>query len=359
MIDKYTILNATQNGLNVFKHYIPFEFRLGKNFKNPFYDDKNASCNIYYDRHNQCFKIKDFGNEEYSGDCFSFVAKIHNLEVRSNFLEILHIINQDLHLHLEESLQITNHHENYKRIIDHKKAYVPEEINNSPGKKTYHFTEKPFSYGELKYWQKFDITERILLHYSVKPLSVFQSVNRDNNFYELRATGDEPIFGYTGEGFIKLYRPKSKIRFLYGGHIPKKYCFGLKQLPNRGDILFITGGEKDVMSLYSKGFHAICFNSETSHIPTEIIEMLMHRFKHIILLYDVDKTGLSASEQHCKKLSQYGVKQLLLPLSGSKQEKDISDYFAKGNSRNDLQLLILNLYNQNNDIIKNLRRGFP
>lgn len=365
MIDKYTILNATQNGLNVFKHYIPFEFRLGKNFKNPFYEDKNASCNIYYDRHNQCFKIKDFGNEEYSGDCFSFVAQIHNLDIRSNFLEILHIINRDLHLHLEESSRRTNHQEKYKRKAENKRTHVPEVINqtkNSSNSKTYHYIEKPFSHEDLKFWQKSGITERILLHYGVKSLSVFQSVNSEDKSYELQSTENEPIFGYTGEGFIKLYRPKSKLRFLYGGSIPENYCFGLKQLPNRGDILFITGGEKDVMSLYAKGFHAICFNSETSHIPSDIIEMLTHRFKHILLLYDVDTTGLSASEQNCEKLSKYGVKQLLLPLSGSKQEKDISDYFANGNKRNDLQLLILNLlktnYNQTMTILKTCEVDF-
>lgn len=365
MIDKYTILNATQNGLNIFKHYIPFEFRLGKNFKNPFYEDKNASCNIYYDRHNQCFKIKDFGNEDYSGDCFSFVAQIHNLDVRSNFLEILHIINRDLHLHLEESSRRTNHQEKYKRKAENKRTHVPEVINqtkNSSNSKTYHYIEKPFSHEDLKFWQKSGITERILLHYGVKSLSVFQSVNSEDKSYELQSTENEPIFGYTGEGFIKLYRPKSKLRFLYGGSIPENYCFGLKQLPNRGDILFITGGEKDVMSLYAKGFHAICFNSETSHIPSDIIEMLTHRFKHILLLYDVDTTGLSASEQNCEKLSKYGVKQLLLPLSGSKQEKDISDYFANGNKRNDLQLLILNLlktnYNQTMTILKTCEVDF-
>ena len=62
MINKEDILQATRNGLDVFKYYIPFEFRLGKNFKNPFYEDKIASCNVYFDRHNSCFKIKDFGN---------------------------------------------------------------------------------------------------------------------------------------------------------------------------------------------------------------------------------------------------------------------------------------------------------
>ena len=37
-----------------------------------------------------------------------------------------------------------------------------------------------------------------------------------------------------------------KIRFLYGGNFGENYCFGLEQLPIKGDTLFITGGEKDV-----------------------------------------------------------------------------------------------------------------
>ena len=255
--------------------------------------------------------------------------------------------------------------EKHKRKDENKRTYVPEginKINNSPNSKTHHYIDKPFSQEELKFWLKSGINEKILLHFGVKSLSVYQSVNNDSNSYELRTTDYEPMFGYTGEGFIKLYRPKSKLRFLYGGQIPENYCFGLKQLPNRGDIVFITGGEKDVMSLYAKGFHAICFNSETSHIPSEIIEMMTHRFKHILLIYDVDKTGLSASAQNCEKLSKYGVKQLLLPLSGSKQEKDVSDYFANGNKRNDLQQLVLNLlktnYNQTMTILKTCEVDF-
>ncbi|MHC8440561.1 toprim domain-containing protein, partial [Bacteroides hominis] len=84
-----------------------------------------------------------------------------------------------------------------------------------------------------------------------------------------------------------LYRPFSKTRFLYGGNIGESYCFGLEQLPSKGDTLFITGGEKDVMSLAAHGFHAICFNSETVTVPPNIIYKLTFRFKHIILLYDM------------------------------------------------------------------------
>jgi DNA primase len=56
-------------------------------------------------------------------------------------------------------------------------------------------------------------------------------------------------------------------------------------------MVFITGGEKDVLTLVSHGFSAVCFNSETAEISTDILDMLAMRFKHIFILYDMDDTG--------------------------------------------------------------------
>ena len=50
MLRKDEILERTNNGLNVFKHYIPGTWRVGRNFLNPLYEDSKASCNIYFDR---------------------------------------------------------------------------------------------------------------------------------------------------------------------------------------------------------------------------------------------------------------------------------------------------------------------
>ena len=47
MIDKEDILERTGRGLAVFKHYINFPVRPGKNFRNPLYEDQIASCKIY------------------------------------------------------------------------------------------------------------------------------------------------------------------------------------------------------------------------------------------------------------------------------------------------------------------------
>ena len=48
MISKDEILDKTNRGLDVFKHYLGIPFRPGKNFRNPLYEDRNASCNIYF-----------------------------------------------------------------------------------------------------------------------------------------------------------------------------------------------------------------------------------------------------------------------------------------------------------------------
>lgn len=129
------------------------------------------------------------------------------------------------------------------------------------------------------------------------------------------------MYGYKGKQHIKLYRPFSTPRFLYGGSFGENYCFGLEQLPAKGDTLFITGGEKDVLSLAAHGFHAICFNSETVTIPPTLVYRLTFRFKHIVLLFDMDKTGRESSCKQEKLLEEFGVKRLLLPLPGTKEKR--------------------------------------
>ena len=137
---------------------------------------------------------------------------------------------------------------------------------------------------ELAFWGRYGIDTKTLQRFRVKSLSRFESVSNQGKSYTLRSTVREPMFCYAMGAFVKVYRPFSTIRFLYAGNKTDDYVFGFEQLPNKGDMLFITGGEKDVMSLAAHGFHAICFNSETAQIPENIIESLHLRFRNIILL---------------------------------------------------------------------------
>lgn len=356
MLSKEKILAKTDKGLNIFKHYIPFPFNIGKNFLNPLYKDTKASCNVYFDRRSDQYKLKDYGNDDYSGDCFHFVGKIIGIDCRqtNNFTEILKKINRDLNLNLEES-HFNQTAKSNKKIMLNREDNTPMEVELKQSK-PYSVKTKPFSQLELDFWNQYGITQEILRKYKVVSIREFQSENNQGKPYKIFFSEKEPIFAYQGKRFIKLYRPFSNVRFQYAGDTADKYCFGLEQLPIKGDTLFITGGEKDVLSLVRKGFHAVCFNSETSNIPKSVIQKLSYRFKHIVLLYDCDKTGMESSLKHQQALSQFGIKRLVLPLCGSKEEKDISDYFKLGNTKADFQKLFIqfldSLYTETMAVLK-------
>ena len=335
--NKEDILLLTDKGLAVFKYYIPFSFKLGRNFLNPLYKDSKASCNVYFDRRNGMYKMKDFGNDDYSGDCFALVGKLNGLNCKEpkDFVQILAII-RDMHLGLSDKSEM--------RISSTTSVPVIAEVTHVPKRKKarpYTLAQKSFTAAELAFWGESGITQEVLKLFQVVSLKKFSSENNEGKPFSIVATDKEPVFGYTAKQYVKVYRPHSEMRFLYAGDFGENYCFGLEQLPAKGDLLFITGGEKDVMSLTVHGFHAICFNSETVTIPVGIIHRLSFRFKHIVLLYDVDKAGLDSSAKQELALKNYGVKRLLLPLEGTKVEKDISDFFRLGNSREDLIKIFL------------------
>ena len=357
-MNKEDILQATDRGLSVFRHYLPVPFRIGKKFLNPLYKDTKASCNVYYDRRHSVYKMKDFGNEEYSGDCFELVGTMTGLSCRNakDFVEIMRIIDHDLHLGLADG---------YENCVDTSSVQVvcpptPEQVIKKI--RPCNIVPRAFNETDRIFWNKSRITEHTLNKYNVRPLHSFSSVNQEGKSYTLTETAQEPMYGYVGDKYIKIYRPRSEMRFLYAGDLGDNYCFGLDQLSAKGDLLFITGGEKDVMSLAANGFHAICFNSETTVIPTSVLMLLSYRFKHIVLLYDMDKTGLEVSAKRQEELKPFALKRLLLPLSGTKEEKDVTDYFALGHTHDDLLKLFLNhldsLYKEDMSALKSCELDF-
>ena len=230
----------------------------------------------------------------------------------------------------------------------YKETIVPTpkaDITKCTEERPYSFEIQPFDDGLLNYWAHYGIHEDTLRRFRVRSLKRYESVSAEGKKFELYSSPTEPMFAYIGNGYVKIYRPHSpKIRFLYGGRMPATYCFGMEQIPAKGDMLFITGGEKDVLSLYAHGFNAICFNSETAQIPTSIIESLQLRFRHIILLYDADETGVREAHKQSEHLAEYKVLNLSLPLCGTKSEKDISDFFALGNGAKELKELLAKMF---------------
>ena len=191
MVKKEEILARTSNGLDVFRHYLPVKWRVGRNFLNPLYADSKASCNVYYDRRSGTYRMKDFGNGDYSGDCFFLVAKLKGLDCRNaaDFVEVLHTIDRELCLGLEddssEDTAVPDARENGTRENRSGEGISVRANGNGTGKpdgyteeavapfdrpepKPYRTTEKPFTDAELAYWGASGITEELLHRYGAR-----------------------------------------------------------------------------------------------------------------------------------------------------------------------------------------------
>lgn len=343
-LNKDDILQRTNGGLDVFKHFMSANWQgINKAFYNPFYKDSKASCRIYLDKSSGNYRMMDFGDTDYHFDCFGFVAKVFGKDCKGDdFIQIMEIIDRELILGLADNHDKIREIKRELPVIKTASEVAPVTLDSKRedvSKKLIPPVLKSFSEAELRFWGKYGIDQSVLQRFKVKSLAQFNGISKDGNSYAIKSSESEPMFAYVSKRFLKVYRPFSNRRFYYAGDLKEGYCFGLKQLPVRGDILFITGGEKDVMSLSTRGFNAISFNSETVRIPKSLIRRLSFRFKHIVLLYDNDATGLKAMVKQVELLKEFEVKKLVLPVMKFKDKKDISDFFELGHSSEELMKL--------------------
>lgn len=323
---KNQILSRTEFGLNVFIHYLG-DVCKKKNFKNPFREDSRASCRLYYNM--ECgvarYFMQDFGDSTWCGDCFTIVGRINNLDCHTNFLDILRIIDKDMNLLVFDDNGAYNPVP-IKKLVPLHSGQVTKQKDIIP----YDSKEDDFLDWELFFWGRFGITEETLKRYNVCSIRELV-IHKDTSTNRSISSYVEPMFGYKfGDKGLKVYRPKSTNRFFYLGTFPKPYVFGLDQLPTSGTHVYITGGEKDVLSLAAHGFNAICFNSETAKIPKEILRDLTRRFHYVFIMYDMDETGKKESCMRLRENPEFeNLFRVELPLKGTKDSKDISDYFAQ------------------------------
>ncbi len=323
-ISKESILTKVSS-YDILNHYLLIYHNSGslvqgKNISNPFLPDKQKtpSFNIYESNQSKEWRYKDFATGD-DGSCFDLVMKLHKI----SFSDALEIIDRDLCLFIGN-------------------IPIRKTENNHPesSKLTYSIKKREFNDAELNYWFKFGITISTLLKYNVAAIEQFSNTNKEGKVYTVTSKPDKFIFGYDNGNWIKLYKPldEKQYRFQYLGSKESSYIFGWLQLPEKGEIVFITGGEKDVMSLAANGFNAISLNSETATLENKIAEELKSRFNQIIVLYDNDETGMKQSEILS---NTHSLKRITLPAFNN--GKDISDFFAIGGNVEELNKWVANL----------------
>jgi KaiC/GvpD/RAD55 family RecA-like ATPase len=316
------------NSFDIIDHYLrPFhngtKSLTAVNISNPFLPEKQntPSFNIFSSKETGEWRYKDFATDD-NGSCFDLVMKLFKI----SFTEALEKINSDFSLMLQTNQETAK-----------------ARIQLAPEKPKFEVKRKPFNHAEINFWLKFGIDEQTLKKYNVSSLEEFSTTNKVGKPYTVKSGKDQLIFAYENDTWIKLYRPlyEKKYKFQYLGNKEHGFIFGYKQLPNNNELLIITGGEKDVMTLSAKGFKAITLNSETATLPKSVVDQLKLRFKTILVLYDNDDTGLKQSNILAVA---HGLHRLVLPTLQN-EGKDISDFFANGETLETLNQLILSAIN--------------
>jgi hypothetical protein len=293
------------------------ELKAGQLISNPFLPkkQKSPSFNIYED--NGVWKYKDFATND-RNDCWDLVQRLKKV----SFQEALETIAQEMFILPSKELPLP----------PLKKETKPPLL----------FT-RSFNDYELAFWAQYGITIETLDIFKVKAVSTYQSITKDGKPYSGNSKTDDPIFAYSYRSANKLYQPKSeKYRFKFLGKKDPDFVFGFDQLPEKGELVIITSGEKDVLSLVSHGFPAVCLNSETATVPSDLVDTLKNRFDFTLVLYDNDETGCFRSMQIAR---DHNIINITLPpfdgqINPQKPLKDISDFFKIGHSSEDLTQLI-------------------
>lgn len=272
-------------------------------FKSPLRSDNHVTCSFFKGKSGTLY-FKDFAN----GECLNFESVVMK-KFNCNYHEALKIIAKDF---------------GYINSPVIKKQAIKIQPKFEGDKQTFIQSElKEFSEAELKWWGSFGITKDILNKFKVYSC---KTVFLNGSVYAQSAQ-HSPIYGYyfgkkENVEQWRIYMPKRK-EFRFIGNVSSKTIQGYKQLPKSGKILVITKSMKDVMTLYSFGIPAIAPNSETQFISEKVFDELKQRFKHIILLYDNDLTGIRFTNKIRKRFPELKVS--IIPRNTG--AKDISDYY--------------------------------
>lgn len=313
-VDSYTILT----------HYLrPYhnepKLLQGVNISNPFLAErqKTPSFNIFCDlQGGHEWRFKDFATGD-GGTAFDLVMRLFGLDFSQSKAKI----SQDFNLTSSS-----------KPLIP-----IPSNIP-PPNNLSFSIQQRDFTAQELDFWKSPGITSEVLSQFNVKALASFSSISRKGKPYSIQSSSNNFIFAYDNVAWVKLYKPldEKKYKFQYLGQKPQNFVFGLAQLPEKGQFVFLTGGEKDVMALAAKGYHAISLNSETAKPTPELIDDLRSRFDEVVILYDNDDTGIKQSEELAMA---FGLAKVMLPPIPNRG-KDISDFFSRGGTKEELGRLI-------------------
>lgn len=268
LVDDYTI----------YSYYLGNDLKIGKLINSPLRtDDKVPSFGIFRSRNGDLL-FKDHGIGE-AGNAIKFIKLYKGIQTRDELeRELLRIVRK---LNPEQKVLSNNH--------VHISSELPADIG---------IVRQPFTDIDKRYWKQFGISIDTLKKFNVFSIKYFLC-NR-----VVRGTYKEtsPMYAYKVYDRFKIYRPLASKYTKWRTNLTNEYVQGLAELPKEGgNLLIITKSLKDVMCLYEMGFYAVAASSETTFIPENVIQSLRSKWKHILILYDRDPTGMKKAREYSRK----------------------------------------------------------
>lgn len=283
---------------DIYAKYIG-QFKVGMIYNSPFRKDKNPSFGIYYSKRTKQLLFKDHG----TGECGNVIKFVSLFTGKTEYNDILSDI--------VDKLNITN---NTKLVSS--KQYIP------PTETVIGVVRQEFTDVDINYWKQFNISINTLKKFNVNSIEYYLC----NGIVKGTYKRENPMYAYKVYNNFKIYRPLADKYTKWRNNLTDYDIQGYEQLPQKGDILFITKSMKDVMCLHEMDYPAVSPSSESTFLPKDVLEQLKTRFKRIIILFDRDVAGVKRS----RKLSrETGLEAIFI--NKKFKAKDVSDA-VKANS---------------------------
>jgi hypothetical protein len=157
----------------------------------------------------------------------------------------------------------------------------------------------------------------------------------------------EPIarYEYRAEDGTLLYRvlrfhPKDFRPQLPSGSFSlngvRRVLYRLPEIVTCNRAVWITEGEKDADNLAALGMVATTSGGATTWRDAYAESL---RARHVMIVPDNDDAGFAYAEAACASLLPVAASVRIVVLPGLKPKEDVSDWLAKGGTRNDLEAL--------------------
>lgn len=290
-VDDYTI----------YSYYLG-PFKPGKLMNSPLRSDDKMPSFAIFPTKDGALLFKDHGTGV-AGNALKFMKLYKGIQTRDE-LE-------------KELLRIVRRSNPTSNVATVTRSYTPREDTDIG------IVRQPFTETDKRYWKQFHISIDTLKRFNVFSIKYFLCNRVVRGTYK----EDSPMYAYKVYDKFKIYRPLASKYTKWRTNLTNRHVQGLAELPYEGgNLLIITKSLKDVMCLYEMGFNAIAASSETTFIPNDIIKSLRKKWRHIVILYDRDQTGMLKAREYSK---QYKFDAIFVHKKF--KSKDISDAVKNNN----------------------------